>query len=198
MPGVCLRVQQRIDNPNAPLGDNYPALNRVAPFVRRSGHLAAISRRRTALLRRVFYGQFSSIVFCGGSMLVFIDTLLLFRFLYYFGNSLVAIFTTPCLFRTWGQLCPQQHAQQFATHKTTFWPLRSLSDLGNRSEHGTPGHPLLLRNSPCGRASTNGHDFEAHRSLPASCLTRHLYVPVHRGPTQRKFRGIWAALPPAQ
>ena len=45
---------------------------------------------------------------------------------------------------------------------------RSLSDLGNRSEHG-------------GRARTNGHDFEAHS-----------------GPTQRKIRGIWAALPPAQ
>ena len=45
---------------------------------------------------------------------------------------------------------------------------RSLSDLGNRSEHG-------------GRARTNGHDFEAHS-----------------GPTQRKIRGIWAALPAAQ
>ena len=45
---------------------------------------------------------------------------------------------------------------------------RSLSDLGNRSEHG-------------GRARTNVHDFEAHS-----------------GPTQRKIRDIWAALPPAQ
>jgi hypothetical protein len=57
---------------------------------------------------------------------------------------------------------------------------RSLSDLGNRSEHGAPGHPLLLRNSPCRRASTNGHDFEAHSE-----------------PTQRKIGNIWAALPSA-
>jgi hypothetical protein len=45
---------------------------------------------------------------------------------------------------------------------------RSLSDLGNRSEHD-------------GRARTNGHDFEAHS-----------------GPTQRKIGDIWAALPAAQ
>ena len=44
---------------------------------------------------------------------------------------------------------------------------RSLSGLG-------------VRSAASGRVRTNAHDFEAHS-----------------GPTQRKIRGIWAALPPA-